>query len=525
MRKQLNLTDFARKGINSDLMPWDLPGDFLTEISNIRISKLKLSPFGGSNTWAQLPADLSVGMIMPVITPSANFWLLAATDSVYVYNGANFNNISSAGGYVGVNDEDAWTGCSLTRIPIINNPNHYPEYWSPQNTGQLMQPLNWDAVNTWQAAGQACTIMRSHKQFLFALGLNINGTEVPDGVRWSSPADITGIPETWDELDTTNFAGLTTLGGEGGSIVDGLSLRDSFVVYREKGISVFDYIGGNFVWQIRNLDSSVGLLSRNSIANVRGVHYFISDGDIYRNDGNSIQSIIHNRLRQRFSSNIDPDNYKNSYVVANHQANEVWFCVPEVGFIYPNIAYIYNVEDDSWSIRDIPEAAMAGYGPKSNPQETWEDLAESWNGNQEVWSQRSLSPLNDTVILATKPQDVGLSGNLLTLDEGLTGSSEVFSSNIERLGFALEGLNKVTTITTVFPHVRGNGTLFIRFGSQDYPGSPVRWKDAIEFDPSTDRKIDVRTTGELHCFRIFSDENQYWEFSSMDIEYVLAGVR
>jgi len=99
--------------------------------------------------------------------------------------------------------------------------------------------------------------MRSHKQFLFALGLNEGGTIIPDGVRWSSPADITGIPETWDELDTTNFAGITTLGGDGGNIIDGVSLRDSFVVYRESGITVFDYVGGQFVWKSMSRELSM----------------------------------------------------------------------------------------------------------------------------------------------------------------------------------------------------------------------------------------------------------------------------
>ena len=61
------------------------------------------------------------------------------------------------------------------------------------------------------------------------------------------------------------------------------------------------------------------------------------------------------------------------------------------------------------------------------------------------------------------------------------------------------------------------GSVDIRLGSQDYPGAPVRWKPAQRFNPETDRAITMRTTGELHCFRIESVDDLQWEFSGFDI--------
>ena len=526
MPKLLPLSEFAKSGLNSDLMPWDLPGSFLTEISNIRISRHKLSPFGGSVSWDDLPVDFQPGFLIHVNSATGTFWLIAGLDEVYVYDGTTFTDISSTAGYAGVISEDKWNGCMLTNIPVINNPGQFPEYWSPQNPATIMKPLPWDATNTWAQANESAAIIRSHKQWLFAMDITTNGDEIPDGVRWSTPADISGIPASWDPLDVTNTAGLTFLGGAGGRIIDGKSLRDAFVVYRESGVSVFDYVGGQFVWQVRHLSTTVGLISDNCVVEVKGKHYFIGDGDISVNDGNSIQSLLHNRIRKRFVSNYDADNYSNSYAVENDAQKEVWFCIPESGHVYPNVAYIYNWEDDTWSVRGIPEAPLGSYGPQAVSQFSWEDLAQSWNSSIAIWSQRNATPRNDTVVVATKPAGAGQSGQLLVLDSGTESPDSPYSSVIERLGFALEGLARVTTITRLYPHMRGPGSVYIRIGSQDYPSAPVRWKPAVLFDPDVDRKVDIRTTGELHCFRIYSvDDAAYWEFSGMDVEYTEAGAR
>ena len=463
---------------------------------------------------------------MHVGSTSGSLWIVAGLDAVYAFDAVSFSDISNVAGYAGITDEDLWQGCMLSNIPIINNPNSYPEYWAPQSIGITLEYLPWDVSNTWQDAGESAKIIRSHRQFLFAMDLQSGPTEIPDGVRWSAPADIGGLPATWDPLDTTNVAGLTNLGGDGGRIIDGLSLRDAFVVYRESGISVFDFIGGPFVWRIRHLSTTIGLLSPDSIVEIKGTHFFIGDGDILSNDGNKITSLLHNRLRVRFISDFNSDNYLNSYAVKSNVNNEIWFCIPESGSTYPSLAYIYNWEDDTWAIRDIPEAPFSNYGQQSSPVVNWDTISSTWENAAGLWGARQRTPLDDTIVSVTKPESPDPSGRLLFLDNQATGINSEFSSVIERVGFALEGLNNVTTITRVYPHIRGTQSVNMQFGSQDHPGAPIRWKEVVTFDVANDRKVDVRTTGELHCFRITSESvSSSWELSGIDVEYVSAGVR
>lgn len=527
MQELLRVPDFASSGLNTDLPSVSLPPSFLTDLSNVRISRGKLSPFGGSGTWGTLPVDFQPGYIQFVGEAAVKYWVICGADAVYAFDGSTFTAITSAVGYASISDEDLWTGCAIANIPVFNHPNHHPEYWSPQNIVTPLQPLPWDASNTWSAAGEAASIMRSHKQFLFAMDLQ-SGTygEVPDGVRWSSPADIGGVPDTWDELDTTNFAGLTNLGGAGGKIIDGLTLRDSFCVYRESGITIFDYAGGQFVWSIRNLSNMFGLLSKNSVIEVNGDHYFIGDGDIIKNDGNDIRSIVHNRIRKRIRANFNASAFATTYAVRNSYNSEIWFCAPEGDADYPNIAYIWNWRDDSWTIRDIPEGAIGNSGSLTTPVTSWSDMSNTWETYSTGWKQSQAGPLDDSIVIAVKPTGVGLSGSLQLPDVPLSDIDGTYATSIERTGLTIAGVDGKTMITRVYPHIVGSGCVTIEVGSQDTTSSPIRWKPAVLFTPGVDRKIDVRSTGSLHCIRITCDDvTGEWELSGIDIEYLKVGER
>jgi len=99
------------------------------------------------------------------------------------------------------------------------------------------------------------------------------------------------------------------------------------------------------------------------------------------------------------------------------------------------------------------------------------------------------------------------------------------ASRIERTDFPLEGFDNVTTITRIYPHIEGTNPVQIQVGSQDKAGGAVSWKPVATFTPGKGRKIDIRSTGSLHAWRIQSIGEGNWGFSGMDIEYEFAGKR
>jgi hypothetical protein len=524
MPETLILQNIGLKGLATDPDSISLPPEFITFGINFRILTGSLTANGGSQLWDTAPVAFFPGhLIQPGVTGATHF-VVAGRTAVYVFDGTTWTDISSTAAYtsIGTDQELLWNSCQLGSIPILNNSQIFPEYWAPQQPAQILQPLQFDSGNTWSAKSFSFDIIRSHKTFLFALSLHEGGTDFPDSYRWSHPADINGLPATWDEEDEAFLAGKASLGSDGGKILDGHSLRDAFCIYSEKAIDILDSTNDEFVWRRRELSSTYGLLATGCIAEVKGVHFFLSGGDILRNDGNQIYSIIHDKLKRQFSSLIDVTNYKNSYVVNSTVTKEVWFCVPEAGETYPTIAYIYNWRDDSWAIRELPDdIAFSVEGARSIQAAQWDDPPdeEIWDTQLGSWDSESGSPFSN-LIIGVNP----LTETLYFVTPDGTPDND-FTARIERTNFPLIDERQVTTITRVYPHITGTTPIKIQFGSQDFNGAPVRWKPVVLFDPNVDRKIDLRTTGELHAWRFETTGKVSWGLSGFTIEFERDGYR
>lgn len=522
MSKQLTISSIGTKGLNTDVAPWDLPPEFINFGYNFKVQENSILTTGGYLDWSTDPVPFNPGFLMHVGATSGSYWLVAGRTAIHAFDGATWTDVSSTIGYasLGIDDELLWNGCMLGNIPIVNNPQASPEYWSPQSPGQIMKPLPWDAIETWAERGVVAKVIRSHKTFLFALNVRDGAVEQRDTYRWSTSADINGLPYTWDETDESGLAGVASLGGDGGEIIDGLGLRDSFVIYSERAIDILDFTGGEFVWKRRELSDTVGLISKDCVVEVKGVHYIMSDGDILRNDGTTLTSIVHGRIKRQYNAAINPDVFERCFAIRNIVNKEIWFCVPEEGFDYPNKAFVYNWTDESWTIRGLPDnLAFAALGPQSEPAESWEQWTGNWETQTRVWGSRRRTPLDASFI------GIDTSSKAMLLEPDDSRDSGPLESRVERTDLPLEGFAGVTTITRVYPHMEGTSPVQFQFGSQNRAGGPVTWKPPITFIPGQERKIDIRSTGSLHAWRLQSLADGNWKFSGMDLEYEEAGFR
>jgi hypothetical protein len=89
----------------------------------------------------------------------------------------------------------------------------------------------------------------------------------------------------------------------------------------------------------------------------------------------------------------------------------------------------------------------------------------------------------------------------------------------------LDDTQTTTTIVRVTPKIKSNGSVLIEIGSHNHYNSPVRWKSGVIFNPNVQRKVDIRTTGELHAWRISSVGSTYFEFYGFEVVYEKAGKR
>ena len=179
------------------------------------------------------------------ITQSTDFlgnstWVLAGENTVKLYDGSTYTDVGEdlrarEARFANL-DPTKWS-CQIGQAVFLNHPQLYPIYWMNQGGNMDMEPLWWhEGEETWDDKGNSCRILRAHKNFLFALGMQEGPDEYRDKVWWSHPAEPNGRPFSWRPTSEQpdSIAGWVNL-GRGGSIVGGESLRDSFVVYSGAG--------------------------------------------------------------------------------------------------------------------------------------------------------------------------------------------------------------------------------------------------------------------------------------------------
>ena len=288
----------------------------------------------------------------------------------------------AAGDYTGT-ASDKWNFCTLSDILIANNGVDDPQYWNGNTATDFAALTNWPA-NT------KCKVMRSFGGALVALNVTESGTNYRSMVRVSTVADPGTLPASWDYTDATK----DTIRVEGklsetpDAIVDGLELGDFFMIYKENSTYSMRYVGGESVYGFENVSRMSGALGVNCVTALPGGHAVFADGDIVINQGvEGPKSIIDGRARRWLFNNLDSDNRARSFAVTNLRRNEVWFCFPEVGQSWCNKALVWNYNENTFGIRDLPNLAHANAGIISaTSTDTWDSRTDTWDEADGIWA-------------------------------------------------------------------------------------------------------------------------------------------
>ena len=621
----LNIREMGSIGVVSDVAPWDLPPAAFSDGMNFRLASGKAITTGGVERVSG-NAEQTLGHITQSTDLGGNSsWIVCGDSGILLFDGNEFTPLLSDP--ISVEDARKWSSAKIGNVTFFNHPELTPLYWrdADEFTVSPLDQLPWhigDTTETWEDVGMSCNIIRAHKNFLFALGIKNPDGQFNDMLHWSHPADPNGIPFSWRPTiqQPDSIAGAVSM-GRGGAIVSGESLRDSFVIYSEEALNVMQYTGDSLGWSRRAISETAGLANKDAIVEVKGTHIFFTGADILSYDGNSMQSLMHNRLRSRIAANVNMEHINNSWAAHYQAHNEVWFGVPENGAVHPNYAYCFNYRDNTWSIRDLekqvvhartgkepkasyltweksvtswaeergswtqagdrpfrevmyglatdqindldPSLSTAGGGSADYSEQTWDELTgkfpdvraetalENWSAATQSWDSDSRKWVD--VALEEKPEGereytwYGSSGSWddkngawheatapsawdsyydYSWDDASPLSGIIQSETwLLRTDLPIGGHETNTTITRVYPIVEGTAKLEFRFGSQQLAGGPVTWVGKPrEFTPGKDRKIDVRTTGELHAYEVRS-KGGFFKLTGMDIEYSLAGSR
>ena len=129
--------------------------------------------------------------------------------------------------------------------------------------------------------------------------VDIDTTQDPYRIRWSRFNDPAG---DWGD-DAALQSGAVSMPVEFGPVV-AISGGEYGVVMQRYGLSRLEYTGGATVFAKREIAAGRGCAAPQSVVQVAGVTYFLSDDGFFRTDGASIQSISSQRVFQWFQNEV-----------------------------------------------------------------------------------------------------------------------------------------------------------------------------------------------------------------------------
>ncbi len=512
------LEQVRASSINEDLEPHDVGIEEYTSGRNVVFRDAFAERVQGVRDVFGDPIGPPVHL-HPELTSAAAFWTYGtreATEKLGVTDGAAHFDITPAAGIVtDPTIPQPWTSGSLNGVPFYNWGSGTPVFWDLQ-TGNIAQDLpGWETDAT-------CRAMGSFKNYLIAMDYTDGGGQrFAQLVRWSDAAEPGSLPQTWAPAPD-NDAGSLSVAETVGPLIDGRTLRNQFILYKQRATHTLDFVGGTFIFALRTLFTTSGVLTRNCIQEFRGRHVVLTDGDVILTDGHSVQSIIDRRMRRFLFASIDPVFFVNSFVAQLASQNEIWVCYPENGSEFANRALVWDYEQNKWGVRDLFETphARAGVIPDDGSGSVdWDTDTEEWDEDITIWNEVNFNPVEDSLLLAD------IEDGFFNVDFGIDFAGADIDAEIVRASLDLGEPDVVKTVRSIWPRVNGNSgdVVEIRLGTQMHINDAIEWSLPVEFRINVDEKVDVFGSGKLISYALRSIGGAGWQSSGFDIEYSRKG--
>lgn len=508
-------------GVIKDLSVHELPPAAWTDSSNIRFLDGYCYQFYGHGQIYGTPS-VTPFHTLPAVNAGVRYWIYAGEQKIYVTyisgGAAVHTNITRqpAGNdvnYSGV--RNAWTSTSLSGIPILNPGNEVdpPQRWNLNPANRCVTLDNWP-TNTF------CKSLKAFKVFLVALSITDARGSLPYMVKWSTAADPGAVPSTWDPSDATELAGEYDLAEGGDQIVDGLQLRDQFIIYKEQSIWRMSFVGGQDVMGFQKIFGLSGVLNRNCIVEVDGWHFVLTGSDVIVHDGQNVTQVLDKQARRALFQDMDTEAVGRSFVFKNPFLNEIFVCYASIGFSIPNKALVWNYKDRTVSYREIPNLNHANYGVVSNSLNgSWDADGEPWDSDLTAWNGPDFTPDSTRVMMASDNTKFYL------LDSSAAFDGALPTSYLERIGLGYGADETIKLVKGVRARITGNvgDTVIIKVGSQSDPYAAPIYSQVTHTIGQT-VSDDIFVSGRYISIRFEGGTAFNWRLDSYDIEIDEAGL-
>lgn len=461
----------------------------------------------------------------PIVTPyhidfvqgsgQARYETYAGLQKLYALSGSTHTDITrGSGNYTGTID-NRWTSAILSSTLLLNNGVDVPQFWAGNPATPAADIAAWPST-------LRCKVLRTFDNYVFALNITESGTNLPSTIRWSTGADPGTLPASYVAA-ATNDAGRVSgvLSSTPDYVIDGKQLGNTFMIYKENSTYAAQYVGGQEVFSLRSIAKTSGILAIECVASFSGGHAVLSDGDIVINAGlEGPQSIIDNRMRRWLFNSIDTDNRQRSFAVENRRMNEIWFCFPSVGMTWPNIALIWNYKDNTFGIRDLPNATHANAGAiLVNSAGVWDAAVDTWDNTDGIWAVDEYSQATPRVMIAST--DPGL--YLADITRSFNGAP--MTAFCERTGLDFSEPERMKLCRGIRPRFdAAAGTIIqIYVGFQNDLDDAIDWGQPINFTVGMDLRADCFVQGRFLAVKFLSNAQGPWRMQQFDADIMEMG--
>lgn len=570
-------------GVIKDIPSYDLPPQAWSDAMNVRFEGNKISKMGGNKRLSERfikNGERSISISQMRNTRLDVHWILASDRNIYRMSSLTKHEIISEheDGYNATLDQP-WYHTNLSNCLVLNNLNDPPQGLQP-NQDKISVLPNWGKVTgidgIVQEEWRAYT-MSSYKNFLIAMNMYEEGGEFPQRIRWSDISDVNALPLNWDSSSAESSAGFNDLSDATGEIIDGLSMRDSFVVYTTNDTFLMQYIGGNAIFRFTKLFSGSGLLGRRCATEFEGKHFVVSSNDIYVHDGSNRKSVVAGRVRDYLMDELKAVNPLSVRTFTNYPKREIWvtYCRPGTdtrnkGDWTPNKAAIWNWEYDTWTFYELPEHSDINLiYPLSSDERSWKDyglepgekpedegkemLTNSWGsqGDYDLWEITGQNFANQILV------GMGKFGTLYQFDVGTTFNNDKFTpmydkpdsnpnvpikpgvyeftskpviSWFERIQIDFDEMEIPTwndvKVRKCYPQFRGFGGVYIDMGGANSPDSLPNYKERQHFKiDSKSYQASFRINNKYVAVKYTDDQEGEWVFTGYDLDIYTGGLR
>lgn len=490
-----------------------LPPEAWTNARNVRFVDNRAQKIGGHAQVMGTPSG-APGFVMVVDNDGDVFWLYAEAvgsgSQVFVYNSGTHSDISQMGGY-DVDNYRSWNGDVFQGIPILNYGTGTPQYWPTPNAADTLEDIpNWPASTT-------AKVVRAFGSFIVYMNVTDLDGAHPHRVGWSDGAAPGELPVSFDvddpafECDHRDLSDVNS-----GGIVDGIALRDFFIVAKNESIWIMRYIGGTLIHSVKPALKAAGLMAARCMIPVNigktklETALMMTGDDLGTFDGQDFLSVVEDKDRKFLASDIDAVHFANSFCLDNRAQDEAWFCYPENGETNPSVALVWNYKENTITFRDFQGTSAANGPVESASGATWTTVMGTWNDQgPSKWQDAT----RRKVVVADQT-----ASKLMQLEAGDNFDGVSFDCVLERTGLAVTGADREGNpivnyqsrkiIPRIWLQMTG-GPVLVQVGGADTPDpDDVVYQDGVIFDPAS---------GDRYCDPAGDEDPANWVYNAIKI--------